>query len=100
MKSSGVTHLWLLVDPVVCGGFPGLDLIWLEPEGNLLLGILDAVGTVADVAANIDGVVTTDGTWSRGERVGGTEKNSSSLDGITAFPDHGDNRTAQHVYQD
>lgn len=28
-------------------------LLRLEPEVNLLLGVLDAVGTVADVAANI-----------------------------------------------
>lgn len=41
-------------------GLPGLDLTLLEPESNLLLGVLDAVGAVADVAADIDGEVTTD----------------------------------------
>jgi hypothetical protein len=51
-----------------------LDLTLLEPESDLLLGVLDAVGAVADVAADIDGVVTTDGTWGGGEGVGGTEE--------------------------
>jgi hypothetical protein len=32
---------------------PLLELLRLEPEGNLLLSVLNAVGTVADVAANI-----------------------------------------------
>jgi hypothetical protein len=32
---------------------PADGLILLEPEGNLLLGVLDGVGAVADVAADI-----------------------------------------------
>ena len=54
-------------------GLVCLDLTLLEPESDLLLGVLDAVGAVADVAADIDGVVTADGTWLGGKRVGGTE---------------------------
>jgi hypothetical protein len=65
-------NLWLLIDPVILSRLPGLNLTLLEPESNFLLGVLDAVGTVADVASDIDGVVTTDGTWGRGKRVGGT----------------------------
>jgi hypothetical protein len=42
----------LLVDPVVLSTLPALDLTLLEPESNLLLGILDGVGTVADVASD------------------------------------------------
>ena len=65
------------------------DLTLLEPESDFLLGVLDAVGTVADVAADVlfmlagaetqvfedtyDGIVTTDGARGRGKRVGGTE---------------------------
>lgn len=44
----------VLVDPGLGGGLPGDDLLWLEPESDLLLGVLDGVGTVADVASNID----------------------------------------------
>ena len=49
-------HL-LLVDPVVLSGLPRLNLTLLEPKSDLLLGVLDAVGTVADVASNINCVV-------------------------------------------
>jgi hypothetical protein len=45
-------HLFL-VDPVVLAQLPGLDLALLEPKSNLLLGVLDGVGAVADVAADI-----------------------------------------------
>jgi hypothetical protein len=46
-------NLSLLVDPVEGSALPGDELLGLEPEGNLLLGVLDAVGTVADVAADV-----------------------------------------------
>lgn len=68
-----MTNLSLLVDPVELGSLVADDLALLEPESNLLLGVLDGVGTVADVSADIDGEVTTDGARGRGKRVGGTE---------------------------
>lgn len=43
----------LLVNPSGLGGLPLEDLGGGEPEGDLLLGVLDGVGTVADVAADI-----------------------------------------------
>lgn len=89
--------LRLLVDPVVLGRLPAEDLTLLEPERNLLLGVLDGVGTVADVAADIDGVVTTDGARGGGKGVGGTEDGAASLDGITALPDHGADGARVHV---
>lgn len=46
-------NLRLLVDPVELGLLPVLDLLLLEPEGDLLLGVLDAVATVAHVAADV-----------------------------------------------
>jgi hypothetical protein len=39
------------------GALPADDIAVLEPQSNLLLGALDAVGAVADVAANIDGII-------------------------------------------
>jgi hypothetical protein len=71
-------NLWLLIDPVELSGLVCLDLTLLEPESDLLLGILDAVGAVADIAADVDGVVTADGAWGRGKRVGGTEEDYSN----------------------
>lgn len=47
-----VMHL-VLVHPRLVGLLPGVDLLLLEPEVDLLLGRVDAVGAVADVAANI-----------------------------------------------
>lgn len=73
-KASAISHLWLLVDPVELSRLVALDLTLLEPESNLLLGVLDAVGTVADVAANVNGEVTTDGTGGGSQGVGGTEE--------------------------
>jgi len=66
-------HLWLLIDPVELGSLVAVDLIGLEPQSDLLLGVLDAVGTVADVATNINGIITTDGARSGSKRVGGTK---------------------------
>lgn len=66
-------HLCLLVDPVELGRLVAGNLLRLEPQSNLLLSILDAVGAVADVAANIDGIVTSDRAGGRGKRVGGTK---------------------------
>ena len=46
-------RLSLLVDPVELAVLVADDLTLLEPESNLLLGVLDAVRTVADVAADV-----------------------------------------------
>jgi hypothetical protein len=48
----GVKHLFL-VDPVVLSGLPALNLLLVEPEGNLLLRGVDGIGTMADVATDV-----------------------------------------------
>lgn len=78
-------HLRLLVDPVELGGLVGDDIAILEPEGNLLLGVLDGVRAVADVAADVDGVVATDGAGGGGKGVGGTEKDCEMCIGMRLF---------------
>lgn len=52
---------------------------------------------MADVAADVDGVVTTDGARGGGKGVGGTEDGTAGLDGITALPDHGADGARVHV---
>ena len=52
---------------------------------------------MADVAADVDGEVATEGTRGRGERVGGTEDGAAGLDGVLALPDHGADGAAAHV---
>ena len=83
--------LWFLIDPIEIGRLPVYDLLLLEPKTNLLLRVLHAVRTVADVAANVlyevsmtehglevvithNGVVAADGAGSAGERVCSTEE--------------------------
>lgn len=48
----------LFVDPLGLGALPADNVTLLEPQSNLLLGVLDAVGAVADVAASNEGEVT------------------------------------------
>jgi hypothetical protein len=66
--------LRLLVDPAGLGALPADNLTLLEPESDLLLGVLDAVGAVADVAPDVNGEVTTDGARGGGEGVGSTKE--------------------------
>ena len=53
---------------------------------------------MADVAADVDGEVTTDGAGGRGKGVGGAEENTAGLDGVTALPDHGADGARGHVW--
>ena len=69
----------LLVDPGGLGRGPLEDLLRLEPERDLLLGVLDAVGAVADVAADVDGEVAADGAGGGGEGVGGAEEGCDAV---------------------
>lgn len=107
-------HLFLLIDPLELGRLVALNLLRLEPQSNLLLGTLDGIGAVADVATDINGIVTTDGAGGGGKRVGGTkngcsrlvcglrriligELTTTGLASITTLPNHGDDWAAQHV---
>ena len=63
----------LFENPGILSRLPLNEVLRLEPESNLLLGALNAVGAVADVAANSQAVVATDGARSGSKGVGGTE---------------------------
>ena len=69
----GWSCLRLLIDPVELGALPADNITLGEPEGNLLLGVLDAVRTVADIPANINGIVAAYRAGSGGKGVGGTK---------------------------
>jgi hypothetical protein len=56
-----------------------MDLFLLEPQVNLLFRALDAVRAMADVATDIDGIVTTDGPGGRCEGVGDSENRYPSV---------------------
>lgn len=53
MARQHVVHLWLLVDPFGLAVLIRDDLSLFEPESDLFLGVLDAVGAVADIAADV-----------------------------------------------
>lgn len=55
------------------------------------------VGTVADVSADGEGKVTSDGTGGGLQGVGGTQDGSTGLDSVQTLPDHTDNGTRVHV---
>ena len=73
LSSHSLNNLCLFVDPVELGRFVAGNLLGLEPQGDLLLSVLNAVGAVADIAADVNGIVTSDGAGRRGKRVGGTK---------------------------
>ncbi len=61
-----------------------------EPKSNLLLGVFNAVGSVADVSSGDDAEVSSDGAGVGLEGVGGSQKESSGGNNSSAFPDHAD----------
>ena len=52
---------------------------------------------MADVAANLDAVVPTNGTRERCSGVSLAQHNATSFDNVEAFPDHGDDGAGVHV---
>jgi hypothetical protein len=73
------------------------ELLLLEPKSNLSLGRLNRVRAVSNVATNINGVITTDGTRGRLKRVGGTKNGTTLLDNILTLPNGGKNGARSHV---
>jgi len=86
----------LLVDPHAGVVFIIVDTL-REPESDLVLGGLDGIGAVADVAADVEAQVTTDGTGSGIGGVGGAEHHAAGLDGVEALPDHAADGAGEHV---
>lgn len=74
--------LSFLVDPPFLVLLVRHDLFLLEPQVNLLFSAFDAVRAVADVATDINSIITTDRTRRRCERVGGSENHLLSVSDI------------------
>merc|ERR1719186_875285 len=87
----------LLVDPVLLGRGPVTELLRLEPEGNFVVGRLNSIGTMADVAPDMDGKVSPDGSGKGSGRVRLTKHNTTSLHCVQTLPNHGADRAAGHV---
>jgi hypothetical protein len=65
---------------------------------DLLVGRVNRIGSVANVAADFNAQITPDGSWVTVGRHGGTEHLTSSHDGILSFPNHGTNWAGSHVF--
>ena len=82
-RSSLARARWrLLVEPGLVAALVGGDTLG-EPQGDLVLGGLDGVGTVDDVAAELDAEVAADGTGLGGAEEGG-EQNGEGRSGSAA----------------
>ena len=68
---------------------PGVELVTLEPKVDLVVGSLDGVGSVDDVATDVDAEVTADGAGLGVHGLGGTKHLAAGEDSVVAFPDHG-----------
>jgi len=77
--------------------FPRAHLFVAEPELDLFFGGLDCVRPVADVSADVDAEVATDGSGARVGGLGGAEHLSAGGDNVVAVPDHGANGARAHV---
>merc|ERR1719342_662469 len=92
-----VDKIDLLVDPVLLGGGPVAELLGLEPESNLVVGRLNGIGTVADVAPNMNGKVSPDGSREGSSRVRLSKHDTTSLHCVQTLPNHGADGAAGHV---
>ncbi len=82
----------LLVDPGAHGGDIVHEALG-EPERDLVLRGLDAVGAVDHVAADVDAEVKPDRARLRRERVGCADQLAPLLHDALALPDHRDDGT-------
>mmetsp|Transcript_26623 Transcript_26623/g.83645 ORF Transcript_26623/g.83645 Transcript_26623/m.83645 type:complete len:237 (+) Transcript_26623:73-783(+) len=86
----------LLVDPALAVRGPGADTLG-EPQLNLLLGVLDRIGAVADVPADLDAKVAADGAGLALGGLGRAEHLAAGDDSAISRPHHAEDRAGHHV---
>jgi len=74
-----------------------LDNTFGEPQSDLFLRALDGIRAVANVAADSQSVITTDGADGRLQWVGSSKHDAASLHCVQALPDHGNDGSGGHV---
>ena len=68
-----------------------------EPQRDLLVGAVDAVAAMADVAADVNAEVAADRAGRAVERLGLAEHLAAGEDGVLALPHHAADRARQDV---
>lgn len=68
-----------------------------EPKSNFLLRRFYSIGSMDDIAANVNAKVPTYGARCRCKRVGSTDDQSSSFDHLFSFPHHAHHRSRADV---
>ena len=63
-----------------------------------MVGRFDGIGSVADVSADSDRVVSSDGAWKGCLWVGLTEHHAAHFDSVHTLPDHRADWTRVHVF--
>ena len=77
-----------LVNPFLGVVRPVDELLWGEPESDLLVGGFNGIGSVDNISSDINAEITSDSSWLRVKWLGGTEHLSSGLDGVVTLPNH------------
>lgn len=68
-----------------------------EPQSKFLLGVLDAIGAMDDVASHFDAVCATNASRVSSQGVGGADNLAALLDNVLTFKSNGNNGAAQDV---
>jgi hypothetical protein len=84
----------LFADPFIYGAIPVRDkLVFSEKEAYFAFGAFWSIGAVYDIAAYVQGQVTSDGAHRRSSWAGGTNNVSAKSNCPFALPNHSYNRS-------
>lgn len=87
----------LLIQESLGAGCVGDELLGLEPQADLTLGVLQGVAAVDDVPADVDAQVSTDAAGLGVSRVGLTQHHPGQLHNALTLPHHGEDGSGGHV---
>lgn len=88
----------LFVNPILGAWLPIDQFLLTEPQSDFLFGGFDSIRSMADVASDLDAHITTNASGAGVSGVGSAQHYTSSLDDIQTFPDHWNDGTRAHVF--
>jgi len=75
----------LFINPILAVGFPAENFSILKPQSNFTFGILDRIASMANVSANLNAKVSSDGSRGRFQRIRRAEHLSTRRDSFFAL---------------